>query len=259
MTATPRSATPQYQEYVVTRPDGVTRFLRWAIFFVILTIVCVLVYALLAGVFSPPAPRTLLESTLNRSQAAVTQDSGDGSAWASLAGAQYANGEKEAAWATIAKARKKVQDRTILQVNNRELDFLIIEGKNAEAIKRADEFIETEANYQMEEKVGNAAKGISVPDQVTNNQDSVRLFVLKGTAQGNLGKWKDAVKTFDQALLLTDTAADIITLRGWARLRAGNAKGAKKDFARALRYMPGDPSATQGLAAASAEVSKTAK
>ena len=259
MTASDTPANNHYEEYVVAPPDPVSRAMRWGIVVMIALILSVLGYALLAGVFSPPAPRTLLESTLEQSRASVEKNSGSGAAWASLAGAQYTAGDTSAAWKTLEQARKKVKDHTILYVNNRELDFLLMENKNELAIKRADEFIKVEADYQMQTKVENAQKGVFVPDQVADNTESVRLFVLKGTAQGNLGQWEEAVKTFDTALELEDTAADIITLRGWARLRSGNAEGAKKDFARALRYMPGDASAARGLEEASAEASKTAK
>jgi tetratricopeptide (TPR) repeat protein len=249
LAATNQPAGASYEEYVLAPPDRIAQGMRWAIVVLVGLIICVLLYALLAGVFSPPAPRTLLESTLATSRAAVKENSASGTAWAALAGAQYTNGDTAAAWDTLTQARQKVKDHSILYVNNRELDFLLIEGQNAQVVKRADEFIKVEADYQVKAKVANAQKGIIVPDQVSDNTDAVRLFVLKGTAQGNLGQWKEAVKTFDTALQLDDKAADIITLRGWARLRSGDAAGAKKDFARALRYMPGDPSATSGLKA----------
>ena len=49
------------------------------------------------------------------------------------------------------------------------------------------------------------------------------------------------------ALQLDDKAADLVTLRGWAKLRAGDKKGAAKDFQNALKFLPGDASATNGL------------
>ncbi len=79
------------------------------------------------------------------------------------------------------------------------------------------------------------------------------MLVLQGGGAGNMGKWKDAVKTLDYAIELDPLGADLHTLRGWAKLRAGDKAGAKKDFQKALAYMPDNTSAAQGLKEASAK------
>ncbi len=256
MAATQSAESTTYEEYVVQQPDTASKVMRYLILFLVVSILCLLVYALVVGLFAPPAPRTLLESSLARAQAAVKKSPGNGKAWAALARALYAGGEESEAWDAIAQARKRVKDRSILYVNNSELDFLLTEGKDKQVLKRADEFLKVEARYQLEEKATNLQKNIRVPDQVSDNTDAARLFVLKAAAQGNLGQWKEAAKTLDQVLQLNDTAADVITLRGWARLRSGNKAGAAVDFKRALLFLPSDPSATNGLKAAQ-ETSKT--
>lgn len=250
MSATDYPIAPTYPGAHEGSRGRIVTVMRWAALLLASLLILVLTYAMVTRVFFPPTPRTLQESTIARARAMVEKDPSSGRAWAALAGAEYEAGDKALAWKTIHRARDNVADRSILFVNGRELDFLILEHRNDEVIERADEFIATEANYQLKEKAEDAAKNISVPDQVTDNTEAVRLFVLKGTAQGNLGRWKSAVKTFDAALLLTDTAADVVALRGWARLRSGDAAGAKSDFERALRYLPNDPSAKQGLAEA---------
>jgi len=182
-----------------------------------------------------------------RAQAAVKKNPANGSNWAALASAQYALGDTDAAWQTIKQARKRVKDRTILAVNARELDFLVIEGKDAQVIKLADQYIQDEADAQLAEKAENMKKGIQIPDVVNGNNEAIRLFVLKAAAEGNLGKWEDAIKTLNTALELDDRAADIITLRGWAELRSGDTKAAKEDFETALKYIPDYESAKSGL------------
>jgi tetratricopeptide (TPR) repeat protein len=242
------------EEYVVQEPDRMVRFLRYGIFFVIVCLLCLVIYALLVGALMPPAPRTQVEAALLDAQAAVKKNPGSGQAWAQLAGAQYAGGDTRSAWNTIASARKSVSDRTILLVNTKELDFLLIEGKNAEVVKKGTEFIKLEAKYQTEALNKQAQKGITIPASLQNNAEALKLFVDKATAEGNLGQWKASIKTLDEAMLLDDTAADLLTMRGWAKLRAGDKSGAKKDFQRALQFMPNDPSATQGLNEATSTV-----
>ena len=248
---------PDYKEYTLEEPDRVARYMRYGIVFLIISILCILLYALLTGVFAPSAPRTLVENALAQAQGAVDSSPGSGKAWAALAGAYYASGDEAAAWDALDQARKSVKDRTILHVNNRELEFLLLEGREEELLKRVDKYIEVEAKYQMEDKAENLAKGITVPDVLLDNADAVKLFVFKGTAQGNLGQWDEAIKTFDTVLELDDRAADIITLRGWAKLRSGDRVGAKQDFERALQFLPDNASAQEGLAEASGEATST--
>lgn len=241
-----------YDEQILQEPDRVVRLLRFGAVVLVVSILSLVAYALLVGVFKPPAPRTIVEASMLQAEAAVRKAPGNGKAWGALAGAQYAAGDTDKAWKTLTQARKRVKDRTILYVNTQEINFLILEGRDAEAVKRVDKYLEAEVKAQLKEKADALAKGVNVPDQIAENTDSVRLIVLKGTAQGNLGKWKDAVTTFDIALQLNDRAADILTLRGWAKLRAGDKKGARKDFEEALKFIPNDASAKQGLAEAKA-------
>jgi len=251
MSAAEQASAP-YEEYETTGPDKVSRVLTYGIVLLVISLLCVIIYALLVGIFVPPAPRTLVESSLLEAEAAVKKDPGNGKAWAALAGAQWAGGDRGGAWETLERARKAVKDRTILLVNVKHLQFLLAEGKDAQALKKADEYIELEAKTKVEELNAQAAKGITVPSMIQNNSDAIQLFLVKATAQGNLGKWKEAVTTLDSALLLDDRAADLLRMRGWAKLKAGDAKGARGDFEQALQFLPGDESATQGLEQAKA-------
>jgi len=99
-----------YEEYAVDGSDRLSTVLKYGIAFVVVTILCVLVYALIVGVFSPPAPRTVVESSLLQAEAAVKKNAGNGQAWAALAGAQWASGNESEAWATLEQGRKKVKD-----------------------------------------------------------------------------------------------------------------------------------------------------
>ena len=202
-----------------------------------------LLYALVVGVFAPPAPRTLVESSLLQAQAAVKKNPGNGQAWAALAGAQWASGDESEAWATLEQGRKKVKDGSIVVMNLMTLRFLSAEGKDAEVIKKGDEYIKAAAKYRITELEKAAAKGIKTPAELNDNSNEIEMLTLKAASQGNQGKWKDAIKTLDYAVELDPLGADLITLRGWAKLRANDRAGAKRDFQKALAYMPDNKSA----------------
>jgi tetratricopeptide (TPR) repeat protein len=252
MTASDHHNHTDVTEYAVEEPDRLVTAMKLGIAFTVICILCVVLYAVLVGAVAPSAPRTLAENSLLQAKAAVKKWPGSGKAWGALAGARYASGDTKGAWQAIKEGQARVKDQTILWVNSRELDMLILENKNSLAASRAAEAIKVEAKFRVQELAENAKKGISEPQQNNPDQtESIRLFVLKATAEGNLGQWKEATKTLTQALEFDSMAADIIRMRGWAELRAGDKAAAKKDFQRTLVFLRDDPSAKQGLAEAS--------
>ncbi len=236
----------------VSERDRVVVSLRWAIIFVVVCIVSLALYALMAGVLTPPAPRTQAELILARSKEAVQANSQDGQAWAQLARAQYLTGKMEEAYATISLARGTIEatESPILWVNNQELDMTIRDGENERAVEMAEGFIKADADIRVRERAEQLAQGIDLPleAQDLRNQTSIELFLLKATAESNLEKYADAVKSYDNALLMAPRASDLLTLRGWAKLQAGDVPGAKEDFETALKYIPDLESAKAGLA-----------
>ncbi len=228
--------------------DRVVRLLTHGIWFTIVTILCVLLYALLSGVVNPPAPRTIAESTLYSMSALVKQRPTDGKAWADYVEALYATGDKAGAWAALKEGRKKVEHyRTIRQLNVAEVHLLILDGKNKEAVDKSTTYIQNDIDIRTQENARNFERLIVVPYMQQDNAPTVRMFVLRATAQGNLKQWKDAIVSFDNALKLQPEAADVIVMRGWAKVEASDTAGAKKDFEEGLKYLPNDATALRGL------------
>lgn len=249
--------TAVYEEYAVEESDRLSTIIKYAIAFVVAMIVCVLLYALIVGVFAPPAPRTLVESAMQQAQSAVKKSPGSGQSWAALAGAQWASGDRSDAWATLAQGRKKVKDSSLVVINLMALRFLSAEGKDDELVEKANEFIKAAALNRTKELEKAAGKGIKTPAELNDNSNEIEMLTLKAAALGNQGKWKDSVKTLDYAIELDPLGADLLTLRGWARLRAGDRRGATTDFRKALRYLPENASAAKGLKQASATATST--
>lgn len=231
---------------------GASRVLGLGVGFVVLCIVCVLLYAVLTGVFAARAPRTLLEAATSRAETAVVDSPGSGLAWSALAASRWAAGDTNGAWDAIEQAKRGVNDHSILYVHTRELDFLLAEGRNEEALTTAIEYVAQEEEYRSAEATANAARQLQAPLGMTNYGETVRLYVLKAAAEGNLEKWEDAIATLTIAVDLQDTASDVLTLRGWAKFRSGDSEGAKADFTEALKYQPDYQSALDGMAAVEA-------
>jgi tetratricopeptide (TPR) repeat protein len=143
-----------------------------------------------------------------------------------------------------------VKDSSILWDNNQELDMLIRDGKNAEALKKSTAYVQKDVDLRAKTQQEYAGRGISVPLEAQDlaNQTTIQLFLLRASAQMNLEKFDDAVVSYNNALKMSPMAADVLALRGWAKLESGDKKGAKKDFEASLKYLPDNESATEGLA-----------
>lgn len=238
---------------VASSADTTNRVLRYAVFFLVISILSVLVFALVAGIFSPPAPRTVTESALTQAENAVAQTPGNGIAWAALASARWNSGDKDGAWKAIEQGRSLVDDGTIIYLNNSELELLILDENNEEAVDKATQYVQDAEAWRSEETSTYSARGITVTEDMLETKQTVQLYVYKASAEGNLERWEDAVATLSNAIALEPKAADVLTLRGWARLKLGDRAEAAADFREALKFLPDDPSATSGLSQATAD------
>jgi beta-phosphoglucomutase-like phosphatase (HAD superfamily) len=68
--------------------------------------------------------------------------------------------------------------------------------------------------------------------------------VITDTARAHAACW---AQTFDEYLEERPTAADILVRRGYLRIENGDTKGAEADFRSALKFLPNDPAALDGL------------
>lgn len=228
--------------------DPLVRKLILAILFLVVSILSVIIYALATGVVDQPAPRTKAESVLFTNAALVRERPKDGTAWADYAEALYATGDKAGAFSAIKEGRVKAKDSTnIRELNVAEVHLLILEGKNKEAVDKSTAYIQDDIDIRDEQATANFAKLIVVPYMMQDNDATIRMFVLRATAQGNLKQWTDAIQSLDNALQFNPEAADIVILRGYARMNSGDKAGARTDFETALKFLPNDQAATKGL------------
>jgi tetratricopeptide (TPR) repeat protein len=102
-------------------------------------------------------------------------------------------------------------------------------------------------DYLKAQGIALAQKGIQVVGGNTQTRVSVDTALQVAEACMGLERYDEAVNLYDYALRLEPTAADIVSMRGWARLAKGDKAKAKADFAQALEYLPDDPSALKGM------------
>lgn len=243
-------------ETVKQGPDTIVRVLRYGVFLVLATTLMVVVYALLTYFVTPQAPRTRVEALLAQTAPAVKKNPADGKVWADYVQALYVSGDTDEAYTALKQAYKSTKGRGVLVLYNVELSMLIKDGRNQEALEKSTKYVQEDIYWRVTSADEQAKKKIAVTIDRQDNDTTVELFTLRATAEGNLGQWKEAVVSLDNALKLVPEAADVIMLRGWAKLGAKDKAGAKRDFEKALRYLPNDASAKRGLAAATASTTK---
>lgn len=237
------------------RRDMLSVALGLGVFFVITSILIFVLYGLLTGVFTQPAPRSSMEASLREDQLAVRTNPADGKSWGNLAHVLYISGDKQGAWNAIATARRSVPatDNDIIWVNLAQMDLLIRDGKNTDAVAASKAYVKSAVDFLTVDQHNTQNSGTNLSlDQFPETPLVVQLLFLQATAQGNLGQWKDAVASLDSALQLDPLAADILDARAQAKLNAGDKAGAKTDWQKVLTFLPSDQQAQQGLASLSA-------
>jgi tetratricopeptide (TPR) repeat protein len=232
-------------------PDRVVQALLVGVFFVVVSILVVVLYGFMSGTFSKSAPRTSAEAALRLAQSRLAANSGDGQSWANLAHILYISGDKTGAWTALKNGREKVKvtDNDVLWLDLAEMDLLIRDAKNTEAATKGKEYVKTGIAMITKVQKQNQQSGVNIPiDQLPEAQVVTQLLISEASAQGNIKDWKGAIASLDSALLFDPNAADVMDMRAAAKLEAGDKAGAKKDWQDVLRYLPEDAAATQGLA-----------
>lgn len=229
--------------------DRTTQWLVWAMVSVALMLVALVAYALLSGAFEPVAPRTAQEDVLAATEASIAEDPTNGAPYASRAEALFATGQKDEAFQVLAggEAAVKRQNPALLYILrtwtallNREGRFAEAEAVGQRAIKASDDYLEAQGTALLK-------KGVTPVGGNTQTRMSVDTAIQVAEAYMGLKSYDEAIDLYAYALHLEPTAADILSMRGWAYIEKGDKTKAKADFQQALAYLPGDPYATSGM------------
>lgn len=232
--------------------DPVITFMAWAAVGVVVLILSVLIFAIAAGLLQKQAPRSASEFAIAAAAANVKDTPKDGKAWYTYILSLYNAGQKGAAKDALKKARQAADKRSLVWVNNAEVTMLLADGKNAEAAKRARDYLDYNLKMRQQVMAERAGKGIKIQPQNDSelNPATIEILVLFGKASGNVKSWSDSVMAFDTALNLDPYSADILSLRGYAFLNWGGKSHVQKaidNFKIALQLDPEYAPAKAGL------------
>jgi len=220
--------------------------LTYAIVLVIVTALSAILFFLLTGVINPDAPRTALEARMSVAEQAVATNPKSGKVWADLILASAVSGQADKAKKAALDARSRLA-KSPDQLMYSELAWaqaLMVMMRFDDALEQADRVIELdpEALAALNKKDPGAAKSGILMTGVLGP-----AWAVKGNSYGGLGKWEEAVKAYSEVLKHTPGAADVLVSRGRAYYEMGEKEKARKDFERALKFLPDEPTATEYL------------
>lgn len=248
--ATPES--PRQEQASTRRPRGgmlqdpmVRAMALASVGLVILFLVTVL-GALMTGVAAPTGPRTLEEKQVAVSRAAVSQGTTDTAVWGQYLSALIANGDYGVARRVISDGRASISESATAEFTLAEARLLSAQGDYEAAIDAADEAMAIiDADYQARlNGAGFVAQRAKIDGQHPNYFVAV---LIKAYAHRELEQWDEAIEQFDVYIGRNRGASDILVDRGTAKAAAGDVKGAEADFREALKFMPDNTEAQDGL------------
>lgn len=245
---TRREYVEEYVE-VAPAPDPVANWLKFGILLLAVTALTGVLYALLVGVINPSSPRTAVEARLVVLRNAATSVPDSGKARRDYVDALIVSGDLGEARSQIAIARKDIkQPLEIAHVDLAELDLLWAQKRYPEVAKKAAEFQKAELkrrkDYLEERRKSRNIQGVEIPVV-----PMVQMLTYQARAYGAQEQWSQAIKSLDAALKLDPLAADLLILRADAHIENGDKAKAKKDFEKALEFIPDFEPALEGLKA----------
>jgi len=229
--------------------DRATRWLWWAVIAAVLMLVSVITYGYMAGALESAPPRTAEEDALASTTEAIAKNPSDGKQYAIRAEALYRTGSVTEAFQVLDQGEKAVNGKNpgLLYILRTRTALLNEQGKFAEAAKVGLKAMDASDDYLTQQSEALVQKGVTAVAGNRDTRASVDTALLVAKAYTGLKQYSKAAEVYDYALQLEPTAADILSMRGWAHLEAGDKVAAKADFEQTLKYMPDDEYAARGL------------
>jgi len=230
--------------------DPVVRAMAFIALGLIVLYLVAVVSALLTGILGSAEPRTQLERDMQYYEQKVKEDPSNTANWRQYAFTLIAAKQYSRADAVIGRAEKSVDDtatadvaiaRAQLQFEQKHYDKCI---ETCDAIQQSlDEY------YQEQRKTPGTPIYLGAP--VSENYYSSLL--LEAESFGAKNEPEQAIECLDEFLKDKPRASDVLTRRGAFKAEAGDTAGAEADYREALKYLPGDPAALNGLKAIGVE------
>jgi len=215
---------------------------------IVLTLVTVL-YAIVGGVFGSGAPRTAGENKVKTAAAKIEAGSTDNTVWVEYILALIGNGDYRHAQEMIDKGKKTLKRQEIFQdMVYMEASLYAAQGDTDKALKSAEAAIKQIKTTSDEAKANSEKTGQpSVAAILLDNANYWDLLLLRAELLEKKNDYKGALVSYDEYLKNKPTAATVFVLRGQAKEKAGDPKGAEADYRAALVFIADDPEALAGL------------
>jgi len=213
--------------------DPVVRVMAYVAIGLVALFLATVVGVLATGVTAPTGPRSSAERELMIAAAQANGASGNGVA--PYVNALVATGNLPAARVALAQARASVS------ATSPPSDLDLAEARLHSADKEYDKAV------ALADKAMDGYMAAATAKDVTVGAEYYHSALVKAYALVSLGRWKDAVASFDIYLKANPTASDIFIDRGNAKIELKDKTGAEKDFRMALKFVPYDEEAKAGL------------
>ncbi|MBI5232460.1 MAG: hypothetical protein HY876_09895 [Coriobacteriales bacterium] len=224
--------------------DPVVRGLALVAALLVILYLSTVLAALLMGILSPAEPRTRVERDIRYYEQLTKQTPKDTEVWANYVGALILSKQYLRAQDVIDRASKSVDQAGTQDILAAQAKLYVATKKHDKAIKTADEVrAKLRKWYDSERK--KAGSPAALNQEI--NENYYDMLLVKAEAQAASKDKKAAVKTLGVYLKDKETAADVFVRRGILRAETGDKKGAEKDFRRALKFIPDDTAALNGL------------
>jgi len=224
--------------------DPVVRALAWGAAGLITLYLVTVVAALVMGVIGDSTPRTMAEKYERVYEAAVLENPADIYSWEQYIDALIQTEQTLAAEDAIERALESVEESATQSISARKARLLVDTGEFEDAIALIDSIrVNLERYYEEAKKQPDSdeSKGAGIAEAYWD------VLILKAEAQVALGDKQAAIETYDVYLEEKSGAADVLVRRGLLKADVGDTTGAEADFRAALRYIPDDQPALDGL------------
>lgn len=234
-----------------TRSTTTNRVLVIAILVVAFAILMLGLYIAATGLVTRSAPRTLIEKSIDSMAGYVQQYPKNPAAWGDYAKALTVGKQYTRALGVINTGESKLGKRPELTFERARLAVARNDLKSALTYLK---LAETELAAERKATLNKMGKGGTFVSPYGIKPDlGYGIQLTKAQVYGTLKQWADAKQSLTAALLENPTSADALILRGQAELKLGDKRAAANDFRAALKFVPGDAAAEQGLKDAGVE------
>jgi len=226
--------------------DPVVRAMAWGAGVVVILVLASLVGMVFFGMLGDRAPRTAVERRMYELENLLASGNDkDPGIWASYINSLVVSRKYSQAETAIKKAYSKVDQKVGADITLAEARLLLAKKDYDGAFAKAEEAQKIIQKHYDAEVKSDVRPNVSLAFGI--NKNFAEASLVKAEVLVQRGDTAGAEKQYTAFLKINGQASDVFILRGDARAKLGNTKGAKSDYDNALKYDPTNQAALDGL------------